>query len=86
MPEIRKGHEESLREDEFRLLTMAICEIGGRHCWTDASGNESKKFLVVVVDYFIKWVEAKALATRADQIPADPPQPARPAPKITGFS
>ena len=42
---------------------MAICLVGIRHYGTIHYKVRQLKFLVVGIDYFIKWVEVEALAT-----------------------
>jgi hypothetical protein len=62
MPEVLKNYEDSAREAHSPHFSLAICEMEGRYCRSNACREGGRKFLVVVVDYFTKWAEAEALA------------------------
>nr|GEX44092.1 reverse transcriptase domain-containing protein [Tanacetum cinerariifolium] len=49
--------------------SVAILQIGNRHSWPFPEGPGNVKFLIVAMDYFTKWIEAKAVATiTGDQV------------------
>lgn len=43
------------------LFFLDIHTMGDGHCHPFSIGRVQKKFLLVTIDYFTKWVEAKAL-------------------------
>jgi len=63
VPAVCSNYEESLRETESGLTTLAIFQVGSGPGQADAAGKGKKRFLVMAVDYFSKWTEAAALAT-----------------------
>jgi len=42
---------------------MALLQMGDGHNWPFAPGKRQVKFLLMVVDYFSKWIEAEPVAT-----------------------
>ena len=48
---------------ELHFLTLAFLTMGGRFGWTISLGKGVIRFVVVVVDYFTKWVEVEALSS-----------------------
>ena len=46
---------------------MAICVMGNRHSWPPARRRHLKKFLLVAIHDFSKWVEAEAYANIKDK-------------------
>jgi hypothetical protein len=62
MLKVLKNYEDRGREAHSPHFSMAICEIGGGYCRSNAYREWARKFLVVAVDYFTKWAEAEALA------------------------
>jgi hypothetical protein len=42
---------------------MAAPKMGYRPCWSPATFTRGNKFVVVVVEYFARWIEAKPLAS-----------------------
>ena len=44
-----------------------VCVMGNRHSWPPARRRRLKKFLLVAIDDFSKWVEAEAYANIKDK-------------------
>ena len=45
---------------------MVVCSVGLRHCGTISQGSGKKKYLLVSIDHFMKWVEVEHLANIRD--------------------
>jgi len=63
MPEAWQPHPLETRTTPLHTLPMAFCKVGNRHSWPLHPGKRQVKFLIVPIDYFTKWIEAKPLAT-----------------------
>lgn len=66
MPKVWKFSMHPNRETNANCLPMAICPMGYDIIDPLPQGKRQVKFLLVVIDYFIKWVEAEALAIVTD--------------------
>ena len=61
MPKVWKCPTNTREDDENHYVTMAIyLHNGNRHSRSFAPRKKQVKFLLVAIDYFMKWVEAKA--------------------------
>jgi hypothetical protein len=58
---MRKGPEATFVLNSAHTTYMALIEMGNGHNRPDAS--IARKHAVMVVEYFSKWIEEKALAT-----------------------
>ena len=62
MPKVWKCPKSPRRENDNHFFTLAICTMGDRHYGPPTTRKEAK-FLIVAIDFFMKWVEAEALTT-----------------------
>ncbi|KAL0433278.1 UNVERIFIED_CONTAM: hypothetical protein Slati_2662100 [Sesamum latifolium] len=62
MPETFIPHTQTRRGSYYHVVPMPLCAMGGRHCRSFSPAPGQKKFLLVAVDYFTKWVEAEPLS------------------------
>jgi hypothetical protein len=46
---------------------MAFCSVGDGYCGPLPHAAQGKKFLIIAIDYFTKWVEAEPLSTITDK-------------------
>ena len=60
--EIRQCHQTTLRGTHSYDGPMAIRSMGIRYHGSFPNSSQAVKFLIVGINYFIKWMEAKALA------------------------
>ena len=63
MPEVRKRLAVARGKDDGHNFTVAICLVGIDIMAHLPQGKKQVKFLLVAIDYFMKCVEAEALAT-----------------------
>jgi len=63
MPETWQPYPPETRAASLYTILVAFRKIGNRHPWPFLPSKGQVKFLIVVVDYFTKWIEAKPLAT-----------------------
>ena len=58
MSTLRKCQDETKRDNDTHILTMAFRLMG-----PFPLGKKQLRFLIVAIDYFIKWVEAEPMTT-----------------------
>jgi len=63
MSETRQSHSQETRAIALHNLPVTICKVGDGYLRTVHPGKGQVKFLIVGIDYFTKWIEAKPLAT-----------------------
>jgi len=67
LPKTWQPHLPKARTTSFHTLPMAFHQMGNRHPRPLSPGKGQVKFLIVAIDYFTKWIEAKPLATITTQ-------------------
>ena len=63
MSMLRKCPDETRRDDDTNILTMALHPWGIDIIGPFLLGKKQLRFLIIAIDYFIKWVEAKPMMT-----------------------
>lgn len=66
MPATRFDHPQSNRVTPYLDGTIPFHAMGNGYRWTNASSRQ-KRFILVLTDYFTKWVEAEAYASITDK-------------------
>lgn len=61
MLEACPNHTSVGREFKSNQQLVAFCTMGARYHWAISPSNRNRRFVLVVVDYFTKWVKAEAL-------------------------
>ena len=66
MSKVCTKHTQTRRIPESPFQSLAFCTMGIRYCWPISRSAGNKKYLLVGIDYFTKWVEAEPLANIRD--------------------
>ena len=66
MSTLRKCLDETKRDDDTHIFTMAFCPVGNWYYGSIPFRKKQLKFLIMAIDYFTKWVEAKLVTMITD--------------------
>ncbi|GJR72492.1 reverse transcriptase domain-containing protein [Tanacetum coccineum] len=62
MSGVRNSAEVNKRRHDLSNVSMAFQKVGNGHCRSSSESTRKLKYLIVIVDYFTKWLEAKPVA------------------------